>query len=183
MEHNIVFRREATLGRSRSGCRRHLRDVLLVLLWLVHGLSVLLDKLLLLRGALLDLWLTQQGSGDVVNEVNQGVLSQSLGCFRLLEEVVDVVEDSSSNDGGSQDLGLAGINLKLGASPVNCAGAESLDRPEVVSQGVSEASAGICFSFQSSQGRHLGSGQGNLLGAQNPLDILATARSGQTSLN
>ena len=45
-----------------------------------------------------------------------------------------MVEDSSSNDGGSQDLGLAGVNLKCGASVVNRAGPDSLgegNRPVV----------------------------------------------------
>ena len=89
------------------------------------------------------------------------------------------MEHSGSDDGGSQDLSFAGVDLQLGLSPVNCAGSEGLDGSEVVGNGVTRSS----FGRQSTEGRHLGKGQLDLLGAQDPFDILATAWSGQTSLN
>ena len=94
-----------------------------------------------------------------------------------------MVEDSSSNDGGSQDLGLAGVNLKCGASVVNRAGPDSLGGSEVVRDLVSHRPSPDYLSFQGTEGRQLGSGELDLLGAQNPFDILATARGGQASLN
>ena len=89
------------------------------------------------------------------------------------------MEHSGSDDGGSQDLSLAGVDLQLGLSPVNCAGSEGLDGSEVVGNGVTRSS----FGRQRTEGRQLGRGQLYLLGAQDPFDILATAWSGQTSLN
>ena len=93
------------------------------------------------------------------------------------------MEDSSSNDGGSQDLGLCGVNLKCGASVGNSAGPDRLGGSEVVRDHVSDRASSDYLSFQGTEGRQLGSGELDLLGAQNPFDIPGTARGGQASLN
>ena len=184
--------------------------VLLVALGLVHGLGVGGGVLLLPggglhRGSLLHHALVGEGvQVDVVDEAGQRVLHQALGDLRLLEQVVDGVEHTDSNQCCAQhpelflrgERGSWGISekqyfiwrrLKVGDNlpPSNSyCWSVCLHRPEVVLEVVHNDCRASCHTgYQSSKCCQLGCRDCALVPVDNPPGVLETARLSHRSLN
>ena len=102
-----------------SGSRGSLRDILLVLDWLVDRLLLVLLVLgSLVRTSLLHNILSsiEQVVKVGLDKLGHGVLSQGLGSLRLVEELVDKEEGGDTSQGSSQDLQLGLINCEGGSS-------------------------------------------------------------------
>ena len=101
-----------------SGGGGGLRDVLLVLDWLVDRLLLVLLILgSLVRTSLLDHILTSEQIVEVrLDKLSHGVLSQGLGSLGLVEELVDKEEGGDTGKGSSQDPQLGIVNSEWGSS-------------------------------------------------------------------
>lgn len=101
-----------------SGGGGGLRDILLVLDWLVDRLLLVLLILgSLVRTSLLDHILTSEQIVEVgLDKLSHGVLSQGLGSLGLVEELVDKEEGGDTGKGSSQDPQLGIVNSEWGSS-------------------------------------------------------------------